>query len=201
MTNMKICRKCNIEKTEMNFYKAKSNKDGLNNQCKNCFKEEVKTNTSKKDKLVIKEKNKEWRKIRMENPDYRKSLNQKGKKYYKENKEQHRKSMTEWYENNKEAYLLGRKDYYKNNKADFRKRDANRRALELNAVLKNLCPIIKQELKVIYKNCPEGYEVDHIIPLNNSIVCGLHVPWNLQYLTIEENRKKSNKLIKEINNA
>ena len=51
-----------------------------------------------------------------------------------------------------------------------------------------------EEKKLIgkfYKNCPEGYEVDHIIPISKG---GLHQLSNLQYLTKEENRKKSAKL-------
>ena len=37
------------------------------------------------------------------------------------------------------------------------------------------------------------YEVDHIIPSNHSLVCGLHNEFNLQILTESENCKKSNK--------
>src|SRR6266566_69942 len=49
----------------------------------------------------------------------------------------------------------------------------------------------QKQLYKIYANCPKGYEVDHIIPISKT---GLHHPDNLQYLTISENRKKSNKI-------
>ena len=49
-----------------------------------------------------------------------------------------------------------------------------------------------EAIKQFYLNCPVGHEVDHVIPLNGKTVCGLHVLSNLQYLTAEANRKKSN---------
>lgn len=48
-----------------------------------------------------------------------------------------------------------------------------------------------QAIKEFYKNCPAGYEVDHIIPISKG---GPHSISNLQYLLAADNRKKSAKL-------
>ena len=49
-----------------------------------------------------------------------------------------------------------------------------------------------EALQQFYINCPEGHEVDHIIPISKG---GLHCLENLQYLTVSENRRKSNKIL------
>lgn len=37
------------------------------------------------------------------------------------------------------------------------------------------------------------HEVDHIVPLQSPIVCGLHVPCNLQVIPMRENCAKGNR--------
>jgi hypothetical protein len=49
-----------------------------------------------------------------------------------------------------------------------------------------------EKIMEIYANRPAGYHVDHIVPLQGEIVCGLHVENNLQYLPARENMSKQN---------
>jgi hypothetical protein len=126
-----------------------------------------------------------------------------GKIYYQKNKEKLREYRRKYHSSNKDKskeYKLKNKDkireanrlYRLNNPHIKNTANAIRRATKLNATPKfaNL-----KKIKEIYKNCPKGFHVDHIIPLKNKLVCGLHVEWNLQYLPAKENLSKSNKLI------
>lgn len=96
------------------------------------------------------------------------------------------------------SYIIGKRNYMKRWSKKHphlaRAKAAKRAAAKLQALPKWLTEAQLLEIKDIYKNCPKGYEVDHIVPLQGKSVRGLHVPWNLQYLTVSENRSKHNKL-------
>lgn len=94
---------------------------------------------------------------------------------YEFTEESSRARVREWYHNNKDIALEGMR----------------RRTIKVAQATSKWANL--EKIKKIYKNCPEGYHVDHIVPLTNSLVCGLHVEYNLQYLTAKENQQKSNK--------
>lgn len=55
---------------------------------------------------------------------------------------------------------------------------------------------LKYELAHAKSNlCGEKFHVDHIVPLQHPLVCGLNVPWNLRVITATANLKKSNRLL------
>jgi 5-methylcytosine-specific restriction endonuclease McrA len=122
-----------------------------------------------------------------------------GRRYYEKNKEiviaraaarspeERRKARNKHKENNPELY-----------KALTSVRKRRHRNATPSWVTKEQKLQIRQmylQAQKLTKMTGERYVVDHIIPLINDSVCGLHVPWNLRVMTQEENLKKSNKLL------
>jgi hypothetical protein len=134
--------------------------------------------------------NKERRKLYLLNNKDKKKKN--NEKYRKNNKENVKKTNRLYRLKYKEKLNEISKLYRLNNRSLVNAYAAKRRASKLKATPRfaNL-----NKIKEIYKNCPKGYHVDHIVPLQGENVCGLHVEWNLQYLTPSANISKSNKLI------
>lgn len=109
---------------------------------------------------------------------------------YIENRDSILKKSAEWKLNNREKKLKTHAEYKRKNKGKYAALEAKRRASKLKATPK------WADLKAIedfYNNCPEGYHVDHIVPLQGKHVCGLHVLDNLQYLPAKENIMKGNR--------
>lgn len=122
---------------------------------------------------------------------------------FKNNQKKYRSStkgkitQKNWVKNNREHLLYWYKNWRKTEKG---KRLKNYDCAIRYAKKKQRTPkwLTKQDLfkiKQFYLKRPQGYEVDHIIPLCGDNVSGLHVLNNLQYLKAEENRKKNKKYI------
>ena len=174
---MKTCTKCKQNLSKSLFNKKKTNKDGYAYTCKSCcaayMKEYCKT-----------DKNKEYSKQYFQNRS-------------DEQKEKRNKYFKEWVVKNKEKLIQYDKERYQNNKHVYIQRSALRKANKLNATPKwaNI-----EQIKLFYKEAKQlsietgiMHHVDHIVPLKNKNVCGLHVEHNLQILTAKENLAKSNK--------
>ena len=82
------------------------------------------------------------------------------------------------------------KNLYRINNPDSRKGESQLRDRLIK--LQQIKLFFSKELKQIYKNCPEELQVDHIVPIIHPNICGLHVPWNMQYLTPFDNNSKNN---------
>lgn len=120
--------------------------------------------------------------------------NRKNKEYFKkynlENKERLKKVRLNYIEANRRAvneykYEHRRRNLEKYNNYSKKKQFATKVATPPWAD--------KNAIRMFYKNRPKGMVVDHIIPIQNKNICGLHVVYNLQYLTNEENSRKGNR--------
>lgn len=104
-----------------------------------------------------------------------------------------------WRENNPERAKENARRWQKLNPASRVRACALRREKLRNATPKWLTPEQIAAIYAIYaaaerltKETGVRHDVDHILPLRHRLCCGLHVPWNLQILTRDANKKKGN---------
>mgnify|MGYP003654856335 FL=1 len=97
-----------------------------------------------------------------------------------------------WGFKNKDRLRNHQRNYEKSEKGIESRRKVNRtrkqRMIEAQA---DLDYDQKMLIRDFYYSCPDGYEVDHIVPIAKG---GKHCLSNLQYLTPEENRRKASRM-------
>lgn len=119
------------------------------------------------------------------------------KRYALENSKRKTIKAKEWRIQNPDKYKESIKRYVLDHKAERIAAANARKACKLQRTpswsdLSKIREIYK-ECSVISKSTGIPHHVDHIVPLQGKLVCGLHVPNNLQILPAGENLKKHNK--------
>jgi hypothetical protein len=167
---MKRCGRCKTEKPFAAFSKSKSERDGHFGFCKECQK--AARATYKK---------------REQTPEDKRRAHEKWLVYSAQNKDKIRARKQRYAQQNRAKI------------AEYQRvHEAKKRAHKLNAIPKwaDLEEIKKfyTEAEIMTKITGVEHQVDHIVPLRNKYVCGLHTPANLRVVTAEVNMKKGNKL-------
>ena len=207
----KTCVKLNIEEWRNNNqeqYKTSSKK------WRSINSEKVKEYSRKAySKEETKQRLEQYRK---ENPD---KIKNRALRYRKENDDKVKKSIRQWRINNPDKVQAIQLRYRNNeeNKKKLRERvknwckrnpdksSHNNSKYRTKKLLRSPSWLTKEQLKqierfyLLSKQFSDltgiKYHVDHVVPLQGKTVSGLHVPWNLQIITAEENMKKHNKLV------
>lgn len=179
----KICTKCSLEKPFSEFRASTLGKNGLRSNCISC-----------------------GRIYRKNHPEDPKTVQRRNKRHYQERKDNFKKANSEYYQARKNEIKEKARLNYLRNKDKIRERQklyyltntgfskhsekrVKRNLLKSKATIdKTLIP----QMEDFYERSSKDQHVDHILPLHNDLICGLNVPWNLQYLTKVENLKKGN---------
>lgn len=168
----KVCPMCKVLKPRSEFYKKLTTMSGY---CKTCS--DIKTNEFRQANPQTwgDYGNKSRRERYATDEDYRNKISD---------------SKTERYAANKDEILEVRRERYATDRGyraaclarNRRTQQAQPKWADVNAI------------REVYKTCPEGCHVDHVIPLRGRIdgrrVSGLHIAENLQHLTAGENLRK-----------
>lgn len=136
--------------------------------------------------------------------------------YQKSNKSKVNKTNQEWQHRNREQVKKTKREYYLKNKdilvaraiayqrthpdktncksANYRNRKEQRTPPWLTTEHYIQIQQFYSEASARTKRTQVKHQVDHIYPLKGTNSCGLHVPWNLQVITAQENQRKFNAL-------
>ena len=174
----KWCKYCARHLDVDAFHARKMSPDGLGYKCKACTKDYAAAQYLK-------------------DPDRFKA---KAKKWVLKNRTKRRLIQSRWSKLNRDKENAGMRRRYALNPARAKQVSAENNALRRSG-RHPLAAFYQKEIKEFYRVSAAvtkvtgiAHTVDHIVPLKNSVVCGLHVPWNLRILPKTENSAKHNKL-------
>ena len=194
----KICTKCKVEKSTDEFYKGRSNK--LQSWCKKCKRESKRSADSdlfELEKIPYIEgflycyKCRQHKEINLNNFHKSRINRFNGNNRYSECRICRNLKVNIDQKDNRKDASRRHKMWRDKNRGHVRHKSKLRKLS-----VKKAAPIwFEYEMvkKVYEMACFYGFEVDHIVPINSDVVCGLHCHANLQILHKEINGSKSNR--------
>lgn len=201
----KTCTKCGTEKALDAFPIQRRNKDGRDSRCKSCAAlNAAKYATNNPEKVKASQRAaylnrkptrdayvKAWHEANKEKRAAHK------KKWRDSNLEKAREIERQSFGKNRDRRLAAKRAYAKANRPKFTAYTQKRKAAKLNAMpawadSAAIAAVYAHRDQVTRETGIE-HHVDHIVPLQNPIVCGLHAEHNLRVISGEANRRKFNK--------
>lgn len=164
---MRYCKHCGRSFSPSLFARDNTGRGGLSTRCVLC-------NSKRSGAYVDADKRREFMTKYLAKPEVRKRHNERNMEYYERTKDE-------------------RADYRKKYRQENRKAMRAWNAARRQEVRQRTFPSEKDAIVAFYRNCPDGYHVDHIVPINHPLVSGLHVIANLQYLPARDNLRKQNR--------
>jgi 5-methylcytosine-specific restriction endonuclease McrA len=216
---VKLCKLCGETKDKTLFWKSKITLDLCYSHCIECAKKENKERYEKnREQRILKAKEwiannrerhqqfvKNWTKnnrtqVNAYLKEYRKDPSVKAKqKAYRELVKPVVKIKSKKYNQRPEVKLrarqlqISKQPFLKAKISVYNKQRLDRVPLWLNQNHIDIIDMFYQARDHMNTIGPTKFHIDHIVPLKGEIVSGLHVPWNLQILSEEENLAKSNR--------
>lgn len=185
---MKTCTKCCQVKELDAFSRNRRNKtDGRQPKCKECVKRYWQENAERISERL--------RKKNASNPEPNRA---RVKEWVKQNPERAAANKRKWLDRNadqmneiRRKWMEANTDYIAENCRRYQA--AKRKAVPVWADRKEMRKFYAQARRLTLET---GllHHVDHVVPIISEIVCGLHVPSNLQVLLASENVKKGNRV-------
>jgi hypothetical protein len=172
-----------LSKDERFYFTGKPCKYGHIANRYSCNKECVECRKIKN--IALKEKQEQWSK---ENKDRKNAVCK--FQYYKNQEKEQQRTRDKYFNHKDKVTATNNAWKAKNPKIGNHYASLRRKAVRQQTPAWADLNAIKQ----IYMNCPDGYHVDHIVPLKGKTVSGFHSQHNLQYLPASENQRKFNRL-------
>lgn len=182
----KRCNECGEEKPLSEYHKQSTCKYGVRNKCKDCAKARALRNYHDNRERQVQRKRKYNADTRERRLEYLRDYRSKDEK-----RELIASLRSRWNAENPDKLRANNaRNYIKNRARRARATPAWADMQYINDIYKNVA-----EAEILFQSIGLSVKlhVDHVVPIVNDRVCGLHNEFNLQILTREQNLQKYNR--------